>query len=130
MKIKYNKKHFNIKLFSAIAWGVFGMLNLYVSETLRWNDYGYFCFGLIYLSIYIYEKQTQYICITNGILKINDPIFGKKINLSKLISIKKFAGDYILKTKDKTLEINTQIIEPKSLEQLTKELESLGLKWE
>jgi len=66
--------------------------------------------------------------IENGIIKVNSP-FGKKLNLIEIKRIKKFAGDYILKTDEKELAINTQIINPSSLAELNAVLEKLNVEW-
>ena len=55
--------------------------------------------------------------------------FWKKLNLNELKWIKKFAGDYILKTDEKELAINTQIINPSLLAELNAELEKLNVEW-
>lgn len=47
--------------------------------------------------MYFYEYFNPYLTIENGIIKTNNP-FGKKMNLTEIKRIKKFAGDYILKT--------------------------------
>lgn len=94
----------------------------------RWTDYGYIIFAILYLILYVYQKQNKYLTIENGILKINGS-FGKKINLTEIKRIKKFAGDYILKTDKKELTINTQIIDPNSLVELNTELEKLNVEW-
>ena len=54
---------------------------------------------------------------------------GKKLNLTEIKRIKKFAGDYILKTDKSELTINTQIIDPNSLAELNAELEKLNVEW-
>ena len=59
---------------------------------------------------------------------MNSP-FGKKLNLIEIKRIKKFAGDYILKTDEKELAINTQIINPSSLAELNAVLEKLNVEW-
>jgi hypothetical protein len=107
---------------------IFGLLNLNYSGGNRWMDYGYLVFGILYLILYFYQKKYQYLTLENGILKINGS-FGKKINLTEIKRIKKFAGDYILKTDKKELTINTQIIDPKSLAELNAELEKLNVEW-
>ena len=66
--------------------------------------------------------------IENGILTVNGPI-GKKLNLTEIKRIKKFAGDYILKTDKKELTINTQIIDPNSLAELNAVLGKLNVEW-
>jgi hypothetical protein len=46
-----------------------------------------------------YQRQNKYLTIENG-FKENSP-FGKKINLTDIKQIKKFAGDYIIKKQKK-----------------------------
>jgi hypothetical protein len=78
--------------------------------------------------MYFYEKKNQYLTLDAHFLSLNQP-FGKKIELSELIQIKKFAGDYILKTAKTELRINTQIIDSKSLSELDAELNKLNVEW-
>ncbi|UMB59875.1 hypothetical protein MHL31_12415 [Lutibacter sp. A80] len=128
MNIKFKKRHLKINLIFGIVWLIFGLLSIFTKEKAYWTDYGYIIISILYLLTYFYQKQYKYITIENGILKINGA-FGKKINLSKVKQIKKFAGDYILKTDKKELTINTQIIDPDSLIELNTELEKLNVKW-
>ncbi|UMB52639.1 hypothetical protein MKD41_09855 [Lutibacter sp. A64] len=128
MNIKYKKRHLKINLIFGIVWLIFGLLSIFTKEKTYWTDYGYIVISILYLLTYFYQKQYKYITIENGILKINGA-FGKKINLSEVKQIKKFAGDYILKTNKKELTINTQIIDPDSLIELNTELEKLNVKW-
>ena len=128
MRIEYKKRHLNIFLILGIVWLAIGLLNLNYDRENRWTDYGYIVFAILYLVIFIYQKQNKYLTIKNGILKINGS-FGKKVNLTEIKRIKKFAGDYIIKTDKKELTINTQIIDPKSLTELNEELEKLNVEW-
>jgi hypothetical protein len=128
MKIGYKKRHININLIIGIGWLIFGLLSLNYNGENRWTDYGYIVLAILYLIIYFNQNHNKYITIQNGILKINGS-FGKKINLTEIKRIKKFAGDYILKTDKKELTINTQIIDPKSLAELNAELEKLNVEW-
>jgi hypothetical protein len=82
----------------------------------------------MYLGLYFYQRNYKYLTIENGIINLNGP-FGKKINLTEIKRIKKFAGDYIIKTDKKELTINTQIIDPSSLAKLNAELEKLNVEW-
>jgi hypothetical protein len=66
--------------------------------------------------------------IENGVMRINGS-FGKKIKLTDIKEIKKFAGDYIIKTDKKELGINTQLMDPKSLVALDEELAKLNVLW-
>ncbi|WP_372752197.1 hypothetical protein [Mariniflexile sp.] len=128
MKIAYKKEHLNTSLLLGSVWLIFGLLGFNFNEEIRWNDYGYILFALCYIILYFYQKQNKYLTIQNEILQVND-LFGKKINLLEVKQIKKFAGDYILKTNHKSLTINTKIIDPKSLETLNSELEKLHVEW-
>jgi len=128
MRIAYKKRNLNINLIAGIIWLMFGLLTLNYNENNNWTDYGYLIFGILYLILYFYQKQYKYLTVENGILKINGS-FGKKINLTEIKRIKRFAGDYILKTDKKELTINTQIIDPKSLSELNTELKRLNVEW-
>ena len=128
MRIEYKKRHLNIFLILGIVMLAIGLLNLNYDRENRWTDYGQIVFAILYLLVFIYQKQNKYLTIKNGILKINGS-FGKKVNLTEIKRIKKFAGDYIIKTDKKELTINTQIIDPKSLTELNAELEKLNVEW-
>jgi hypothetical protein len=128
MKIKLKKKHLNINLFFGIFWCLFGIVELIFRENIDWFDYGSLVFGIIYLIGFFYQKKHHYLTIQNDILKAHGS-FGKSIKLSEIKSIKRFAGDYILKSDKKELTINTQVIEPNSLAELNAELEKLKVKW-
>ncbi|MBT2162011.1 hypothetical protein [Zobellia barbeyronii] len=51
----------------------------------------------------------------------------KKMNLNEITQVKKFAGDYILKTKREELTIYTQVIDEDSLADLDAVLSQLDL---
>ena len=62
--------------------------------------------GLIYL--YLYIKVKYYLTIENNIIKQNY-IFGKKIDLSEIKSIKHFAGEYILRTDTRKMKLTIEL---------------------
>ncbi|APU10245.1 hypothetical protein QYR09_08085 [Cellulophaga lytica] len=128
MKIRYKKRHLNINLILGIIWLVWFFVFDFNKEEMNRTDYGWLVISIAYLSIYFYQKQNKYLTIENGIIKINSP-FGRKLNLTEIKRIKKFAGDYIIKTDKKELTINTQIIDPNSLAELNAELEKLNVEW-
>ena len=128
MRIAYKKRNLNINLILGIVWLIFGLLSLNYNGENNWTDYGYLVFGILYLILYFYQRQYKYLTIENGIINVNGP-FGKKLNLTEIKRIKKFTGDYILKTDKNELTINTQIIDPNSLARLNTELEKLNVKW-
>jgi len=128
MKIGYKKRHLNINLILGIIWLVWFFVFDFNKEEMNWTDYGWLVISIAYLSIYFYQKKYKYVSIENGILTVNGPI-GKKLNLTEIKRIKKFAGDYILKTDKKELTINTQIIDPNSLAELNAVLGKLNVEW-
>jgi len=97
MKIRYKKKRLKYNLIFGIVWLIFGLLGIFIKEKPFWTDYGYLAMAILYMTTYFYEKKNQYLTIKNGMIYQNYP-FGKKINLNEINRIKKFAGDYILKT--------------------------------
>ena len=102
------------------------MLGIFTKENPYWTDYAFLIISFLYLGTYFYEKRNQYLTIENGLISVNQP-FGKKIRLTEIKRIKKFAGDYILKTDKTELTINTQMIDPNSLADLNTELEKLNM---
>lgn len=61
-----------------------------------------------------------------GFLTVNGP-FGKRTGLQEIKRIKKFAGDYIVKTNNKELTIHSQMLEPDSLIELDTKFEKLNI---
>ena len=115
-----------MNLFIGIAWTIFALLTFSYDGETRWMDYGYVVIAILYIGQYIYEYRNQYLTIKNGMIRKNG-LFGKKLELEKIVWIKKFAGDYILKTDTRELTINTEWIDEKSILELNKELGKLDL---
>ena len=128
MKIQFKKRQLNFNLIFGIIWFIYFFVKLYFNDKLHWIDYGWILISLAYFGTYFYQKKYKYVSIENGILAVNGP-FGKKLNLAEIKRIKKFAGDYIIKTDKKELTINTQIIDPNALTELNAELEKLNVEW-
>lgn len=128
MKIPYKKKQLNINLILGIVWLIYGIVQTYFDEKLRWYNFGWFFLSGVYFIIYINQKTKNYLTIENGIIKENYP-FGKKINLDEIKLIKHFAGDIILKTGKTELTINTLLIDEKSIPELKTELKKLNVEW-
>ena len=82
--------------------------------------------GFIY--IYLYIKVKCYLSIENNIIKQNY-IFGKKMKLSEIKSIKHFAGEYILRTDKRKMTINISWVDQSSLLDLKDELKKLDAQW-
>ena len=92
MKILYSKKKRKYNLFQGIFWILVFILGVLFSERKNVFLYLYLIMGLIHF--YLHLKVKYYLSIENNIIKQNY-IFGKKIDLSEIKSIKHFAGEYI-----------------------------------
>ncbi len=128
MKIKYRNRHLNINLALGLVWLLWFITIYFSSEGTDWHDYGLGLFSMIYFGLYLYQRQNKYLTISDGWIKKNSP-FGKKIKLGEVDRIRKFAGDYILKTDSKEFVINTLIIAPESIKDLDGELQKLDVVW-
>jgi len=128
MKIKYKKQPLLFYLTAGLFLLIFFIVILFEKERLNWIDYGWIVMSFVYLGIFYYQKKYKYITIEDGIIRINGPL-GKELKLIEIKRIKKFAGDYIIKTDQKEMTINTQIIDPNSLKELDVELEKLDVVW-
>tara|TARA_R110001632_G_scaffold45215_3_gene114860 strand:+ start:395 stop:781 length:387 start_codon:yes stop_codon:yes gene_type:complete len=125
MKIRFTKKRLKHYLIFGIIWLVFGTTAVIFNSENVFN-YGYIIIGILYFGTYIFENNKHYLTIENGTISKNH-LIPKKINLNEIKRIKKFAGDYILKTDSTELRINTELIEENSLEELNTVLENLNL---
>ena len=126
MKILYNKKRHKYELFQGIFWILLFVLGILFSDWKNVFFYLYLIMGLIH--IYLHLKVKHYLSIENNIIKQNY-IFGKKINLSEIKSIKHFAGEYILRTDKRKMRIDIGSIEKSSLAELIDELKKLDVQW-
>jgi hypothetical protein len=128
MKIRFKKKRLYINLILGLVWAGLGVFSLLEDKSLRWTDYGYLLAGIVYLGHYLYDLNNQYLTIENGSIRKNVLYgFGNKINVNEINRIEKYAGDYIIRTLEKELKINTGLIEAKSLEEFNEILKKLNL---
>ena len=123
MKIPFKKKLLNTNLVFVIPWLILIFIKISF-DVIYWVDSGWIAVSLLYLIRAIYQKKYPYILFKNGYIYVNGPL-GKSMNLSEIKQIKKFTGDYILKTDKKELTINTEYLDPESREKLVGELKKL-----
>ncbi len=83
-------------------------------------------FALLYLAMILRDHKKQYLTIRDGFLKKNT-IPPRKIRLQDVESVRKFAGDYTLKSGDKKLVIHTDWIDSKSLKKLNEILDKYDI---
>ena len=108
---------------------VLGIFAVTGNESIHWTQYGYLVIGLIYLGMYFYTKNKPYLHFENNSLKVHYNLKTKTINLNSVESARKFGGDYKFRYEGKEIVINTQMLDPLSLDKLDKELEKYDLKW-
>ncbi|HCQ17506.1 MAG TPA: hypothetical protein DIU20_14655 [Cryomorphaceae bacterium] len=82
--------------------------------------------GLAFLISFFYENSHQYLTIKDDFIQKNS-LLPRRLNLSEITSVKKFARDYTLKTPEREMVIDTQIIDPESLEELDRVLDKLSV---
>jgi len=128
MKIKFKNRFIKFNLIFGILWIFFFILATFFKDELNWMDFGYLVISVLYLGLYFYQRENQYLILENGYIKYNRP-FGSKLDLSEVKAIRKFAGDYILKSDNKDFTIDTQLIDPESLVNLNTELNKLEVDW-
>ena len=126
MKILYSKKKRKYNLFQGIFWILLFAIGVLFSDRKNVFFYLYLIMGLIHL--YLHLKVKYYLSIENNIIKQNY-IFGKKIDLSEIKSIKHFAGEYILRTDKRKMVINSSLVDQSSLVDLKGELKKLDVQW-
>ena len=128
MTIAYKKKYLNLNLIYALLFTV-TLFTVALNSEENWKLIIGILVPASFISKYFYQKQKKYITIEDDKIKVNN-IFGREINLNEILTIEKYAGDYILKTGIKKLKIDTTIIELVELSNLNSELEKLNVKWE
>lgn len=128
MKIRFKKKRLYANLIIGIIWIGLCVFNVFEHDSFRWLDYVHLIMGLLYTAHFLYDLKHEYLSIENGTIKKNRLYgFEKKINLDDVNWIKKYAGDYIIKTETKDLKINTELIDENSLTELNRVLGQLNL---
>ena len=127
MKFIYKKKHQYSNLIIGVLWIALGTGSILFNEgDTNWFLGANLGLGVVYLGTYIYNHFTGYISIEDGVIK-ESGLFGTKLEIAKITSFKKFAGDYILTAGDQKLHINTNLIDEKSLDELKEFIEGLRL---
>jgi hypothetical protein len=126
MKIRFTNKRLRYNLIFGILYVALGVVAI-IFDSNNFFNYLWTVLGTIHIGTYLFENKKQYLTIENGIISKNQ-LIPKKINLNEIKRIKKFAGDYILKTDSTELRINTELIEKSSLLELNTVLENLNLR--
>ena len=128
IRIDYTRKHKRINLILGLVWIVFFAVDWILDDTPGWGRYGWLVIGITYIGIYLYQSRARYLSINADTIRVNAP-WGKQMRISEIRTVRRFAGDYILKSQGRELVINTQIMAPESLDRLNAEIEKAGIPW-
>lgn len=128
MKIKYKKTTWIVNIIAALVWLFYFGIIVFEKEEPNWIDYGWIVISLIYFGLYFYQVKYDYITIENDTIRVHGPL-GKKLKLKYIKIIRKFAGDYIIKSDQTEITINTKIIDSDALHKLNTKLEKLNMYW-
>lgn len=132
MTIKLKKRYTITNFILGVFWLFFGSMNV-IYDSTEWRDYCFIFLGFFMIFTYFYIHKYGGYRIENGCIKQSyfPPLYYKKIKLSDIKYIRKFAGDYILKTDDskKNITICIDHIQPVSLELLEATLKKLDVVW-
>jgi hypothetical protein len=125
IQLRYNLKN---QRFFIIAGGLF--ILLFVIELIVTKDISYFniALALTYSVPYIYHRKVPFLTIQKGVLKQNW-WFGKRIDSKDINEIKYFAGEYIVRSAQKEIRIDTNLIDQRDQPLLTDFLRIHQDKW-
>ena len=130
VKISYIKTRTLLHLFASITWTLLGVSYFFTSDT-AFFAYGYLLFGMLYFIRFYYEKRFGYLTITKKqIIKHDNPFNKKQINTEEVKTVGKVFGDFVLKTENNKMRINTSIIDSDSILKLDVFINSLKAKLE
>lgn len=126
MMIEYKKRIRNTNLVLGILWTSLSVFSIiYAGDKMRPSYTFHLIFGLVYMSIYFSQANRGYARVEGDYLIKNKSFFRKeKINLKEVIGVRSYFEEFVFNTKDISLRLNSHMIEPNSLIQLKKHLES------
>ena len=103
---------------------------LFVIELIASNEIKYFniALALLYIATYFYHKKVPFLTIQKGVLK-QHWWFEKRIDSKDINEIKYFAGEYIVRSAQKEIRIDTHLIDPRDQPLLTDFLRTHQDKW-
>ena len=125
IQLRYNLKN---QRYFIIAGALF--ILLFVIELIASNEIKYFniALALLYIATYFYHKKVPFLTIQKGVLK-QHWWFGKRIDSKDINEIKYFAGEYIVRSAQKEIRIDTHLIDVRDQPLLTDFLRTHQDKW-
>ncbi len=126
----YLKNQFTFwQLGLGLFWLIYSVYGLANKFNHVWIYYVFLAISIFYLLRFLDETVNGYVSIKDGKIRVSDFPLSKSIPINQITEIHKFAGDYVLKSPNKNLTINTQNLKPNSLKELNEALDKLNLKW-
>jgi hypothetical protein len=122
IRINFKSKGRIFNLILGLVWIGLGTSRMIFEDDYDWVSYVFIITGLLYFSVFYSQYKRNYFLITDGFIIKKFDFWSKKMNLSEIKAIRKFACDYKLRTEHDELIINTQLIEQNDLETLNKVL--------
>lgn len=126
LTIPYTNKRLRKTLIMTLGYWILFFLNLFGIRSSYYWQVAFLLIAIFSTYMYFRERKLQYLTLKDGVLKRND-IWGRSIRLQEVTEIEKYAGDYILKSPNKKLRIDTHIIRPDGLKVLEKVLADVPL---
>ena len=87
----------------------------------------WFILGLLQITCYLLERRNQYITITKDEISRFTLFFSRTIEISEIKKIIRFRYSYRFETESKKLDIDKEVINKDSIDDLDKFIEKLNL---
>lgn len=126
MIINYRKKYLRAYFIFGSFYLVLGLSGFFY-ELSKFSTYGFTGIGLFCLLQYFYKWKYSYLRIEDNILTLFLFFQLKKINLSQVTRIKKFADEITFLTPHEKMKISTNLIDREDLPAFENLLASLDL---
>ena len=120
-RYKKSKNIFAISI--TVIWIILFASEIIFIADKGWLNYGIMGVGLFLIFIYSFGLVFQYAQLKNGVFSIYSDLIPKRIVLNEVESVRKSAGDYVVKTKSKSIQINPQPLDEDSKKRLKEMLE-------
>lgn len=125
MKILHNQSQLKKVLILGILYVIIGILS--IITTYKGYLAGFIGIGVLYIVQYCYKKNRAYVLLNENAIICNG-IVKKEIATKDILSVKYFAGDYTIKSAEKEIRIDTNLIDKASLSHLKEYFEKLNVK--
>ncbi len=113
--IKYNKSQFKGSFYVSLLWFLFVLINLFVTPDLHWKDFLYVILGVIYILIFFFDTEKNYVIINEENIVVKC-ILNRKIRLDQINDISYEMNFIVISTNRTTVKINLNLIQKDDLD--------------